>query len=63
MAANSSPIDVLCLAAGDARCDVKPVKGLKRRSLGDLDVLIDMRYCGICHTDIAICKVRARTRQ
>ena len=47
----STPIDVLCMACTDATCDFKPMK-FQRRPLGDKDVLIEMKYCGICHTDV-----------
>eukprot|EP00929_Paragymnodinium_shiwhaense_P021891 TRINITY_DN1414_c0_g2_i1.p1 TRINITY_DN1414_c0_g2~~TRINITY_DN1414_c0_g2_i1.p1 ORF type:complete len:426 (+),score=76.44 TRINITY_DN1414_c0_g2_i1:99-1376(+) len=45
------PIDAVCLQCEDASCDFKPV-AFKRRAIGDFDVLIDMKYCGICHTDL-----------
>eukprot|EP00435_Cladocopium_sp_Y103_P053857 s1161_g17.t1 len=31
----------------------EPMK-LKRRELNDLDVLIEMKYCGVCHSDLHI---------
>jgi uncharacterized zinc-type alcohol dehydrogenase-like protein len=42
---------VLCMATADGRCDFKPGR-FWRRPLGDHDILIDMKYCGICHTDL-----------
>lgn len=48
-------IDVLCIAAGDKTLDMKPVR-LQRRPLGDNDVLIDMKFCGICHSDLHIAR-------
>ena len=47
----SDPIDVLCMGCEDERCDFKPMR-LKRRPLKPNDVLIEMKYCGICHTDL-----------
>jgi uncharacterized zinc-type alcohol dehydrogenase-like protein len=44
-------MDVLCMACEDKNCDFKPTK-LQRRAMGDNDVVIDMKYCGICHTDL-----------
>ena len=44
-------IDVLCMACTSATCDFKPTK-LKRRALGKHDILIDMKYCGVCHSDL-----------
>jgi len=41
------------MAARDAGCDFKPMH-TQRRALGPHDVLIDMAYCGICHTDLHI---------
>ena len=49
--ARSKPVDVLCMAAADASCNFKP-RALQRRPVGAHDVLIDLRYCGICHTDL-----------
>ena len=45
------PIDTLCMACDDATCHFKPIK-LQRRPLSDTDVLIDMMYCGVCHSDL-----------
>ena len=45
------PVDVLCMACADGGCDFKPVQ-LQRRPLGDRDVLMDMVYCGVCHSDL-----------
>lgn len=38
-------------AASSPKSKLKPFS-LKRRDLGKQDVLIDIRYCGICHSDI-----------
>jgi D-arabinose 1-dehydrogenase-like Zn-dependent alcohol dehydrogenase len=46
-----TPIDVLCMACADKSCDFKPMR-LQRRPLGEYDVQIEMKYCGICHTDL-----------
>ena len=46
-----SPIDSLCLTCESASCDFS-VRPLQRRPLGDEDVLVDMRYCGVCHSDL-----------
>jgi hypothetical protein len=39
-AAAAAPIDVLCMATADGRCDFKPAT-FKRRAVGPRDVLID----------------------
>ena len=44
-------IPMLCMACTDPTCDFKPVR-LSRRSLGPRDVCIEMKFCGICHTDV-----------
>ena len=44
-------IDVLCMACDGPDCNHRPVM-LKRRAPGDDDVVIAMKYCGICHTDL-----------
>jgi uncharacterized zinc-type alcohol dehydrogenase-like protein len=46
-----APIDTLCLATEDARCAFKPMR-FQRRAVGRRDVLINMKYCGVCHTDV-----------
>eukprot|EP00927_Polykrikos_kofoidii_P051252 TRINITY_DN4503_c0_g1_i1.p1 TRINITY_DN4503_c0_g1~~TRINITY_DN4503_c0_g1_i1.p1 ORF type:complete len:407 (-),score=40.68 TRINITY_DN4503_c0_g1_i1:269-1489(-) len=45
------PIETLCMACDSGLCDFKP-KVLQRRAVDDHDVLIDMKYCGVCHTDL-----------
>lgn len=49
--ADKAPIDVLCMATADPSCDFKPAR-FQRRALGENDVLIEMKFCGICHTDL-----------
>lgn len=44
-------IDTLCMACTDEACDFKPV-WMQRRPLGDYDVVIQMMYCGVCHSDL-----------
>jgi uncharacterized zinc-type alcohol dehydrogenase-like protein len=46
----AQPIDVVCMATLDASCTFRPMR-LQRRALNPRDVLIDMRFCGLCHTD------------
>mmetsp|Transcript_2958 Transcript_2958/g.3380 ORF Transcript_2958/g.3380 Transcript_2958/m.3380 type:complete len:391 (-) Transcript_2958:175-1347(-) len=41
------------MACEDARCDFKPMR-MKRRPLGPQDIEIDMKYCGVCHSDLHI---------
>lgn len=48
--AASDPIDVLCIATGKV-IDLKPWRA-QRRALDAHDVLIDVHYCGICHSDL-----------
>ncbi|CAE8595105.1 unnamed protein product, partial [Polarella glacialis] len=47
----SAPIQILAMGCEDASCDFKPMR-MQRRPLGDHDILIDMKYCGVCHTDL-----------
>lgn len=49
------PIDVICMATDSASCDFKP-RRFQRRALGEYDVQIDMRFCGICHTDVHVAR-------
>jgi len=41
------------MGCSDECCDFKPIK-LKRRNIGDYDVQIEMKYCGVCHSDLHI---------
>jgi len=47
----AEPIDMICMVCDDNAATMKPVKA-KRRALGEYDVHFNMKYCGICHTDI-----------
>ena len=38
----------LCMACSDASCNFAATP-LKRRAPGPFDVVIDMKYCGVCH--------------
>lgn len=40
-----------CLACDDAKVAFT-VRSGTRRALGEYDIHIDMKYCGICHTDV-----------
>jgi len=46
------PVDTLCMGCTDTGCDFKPMK-LQRRPVGEYDILIDMKYCGVCHSDLS----------
>ena len=50
---SNQPIDVLCMACADANCSFKPIT-LQRRPLGEFDVQIEMKYSGVCHSDLHI---------
>ena len=41
----------LCMACSDETCDFKPLV-MQRRALGPNDILIDMKFCGVCHSDL-----------
>lgn len=45
------PIQTICMACDDARCDFKAME-LQRRPMGPEDVVIQMKYCGVCHSDL-----------
>ena len=45
------PVATLCMACDDESCDWKPLR-MQRRPLGEHDILIDMKYCGVCHSDL-----------
>ena len=49
----AAPTDTLCMAAADCTCNFAPLR-LKRRAMNPNDVVIDMRWCGVCHSDVHI---------
>lgn len=48
-------LDVLCLATATKAVDMKPWRA-QRRPVGESDILIDMKYCGVCHSDLHFVK-------
>lgn len=44
-------IDMVCMACDDNKVAFN-VMSAKRRALGEYDLHVEMKYCGICHTDI-----------
>ena len=48
---DGKPVDTLCMACTDTTCNFQPMQ-LQRRAVGANDVLIDMKYCGVCHSDL-----------
>jgi len=44
-------IEVLCMGCYDGKCDFQAIK-LRRRVMRDEDIEIDMKFCGVCHTDL-----------
>jgi uncharacterized zinc-type alcohol dehydrogenase-like protein len=53
MASSTEFVDVLCMSCSDDKCDFKATKK-QRRAPGDNDVTIDMRFCGVCHSDLSV---------
>jgi uncharacterized zinc-type alcohol dehydrogenase-like protein len=50
-AVGTGPFDVRAYGAGSADARFAPIQ-IQRRAVGPKDVLIDVLYCGICHSDI-----------
>lgn len=50
-ARTNEPIPFLCVACDDASCRFVPRRA-HRRPLGPRDILIELRYCGVCHSDV-----------
>ena len=48
---NKDSIEVLCMGCYDSKCDFRAIK-LHRRVMRDEEIEIDMKYCGVCHTDL-----------
>lgn len=51
MSQENQPVETYCMACSDKSCNFKPVKFF-RRPVGDEDIQIEMKYCGVCHTDL-----------
>ncbi len=49
--APEGPVPAKALGATDAKSPLKPLS-IQRRAVGPKDVLLDVLYCGICHSDI-----------
>lgn len=50
--ASSSPaMSDICLATRDARCCFEPMR-FSRHAPGEHDVTLDVKYCGVCHSDV-----------
>jgi len=48
-----APVQMLAMGCDDETCSFRAMQ-LQRRPVGDYDVLIDMKYCGVCHSDVHI---------
>jgi D-arabinose 1-dehydrogenase-like Zn-dependent alcohol dehydrogenase len=46
-------IEALCMACADQTCDFKPTR-LQRRAPSEFDVVVDIKFCGVCHSDVTI---------
>lgn len=51
--AGNGSVEVIGMACKDCNCDFKPYK-FRRRAMGDNDVLIEVHYCGVCHSDLHV---------
>ena len=49
MASAGTP--TVCMACSGPDCDFKPLE-TTRRAVGDFDVAVDMKFCGVCHSDL-----------
>ena len=48
---NDASIEVLCLACDSAAGDFT-VRSMRRRAPNPRDVVIEVKYCGVCHSDL-----------
>ena len=48
---NDASIEVLCLACDSAAGDFT-VRSMRRRAPNPRDVVIEVKYCGVCHSDV-----------
>lgn len=44
-------VEAQCVGCHDEQCDFKPIKVLRRKPL-PTDIVIEMKYCGVCHSDL-----------
>lgn len=51
-------IPTLCLATKDTRCRFEPMR-ITRHAPGDEDIVIDVKFCGVCHSDVHMAKNEA----
>ena len=52
--ATDSPIPCLALGTNNPKtCNFQPFR-IHRRPVGADDILIDLKFCGVCHTDIVV---------
>ena len=49
--ANDASVEVLCLACDSAAVDFT-VRSMRRRAPKPRDVVIEVKYCGVCHSDL-----------
>src|SRR5687767_6330204 len=49
--APTGPVETRAYGAASKTSPVRPL-AIKRRAVGPNDVLVDVHYCGICHSDI-----------
>ena len=50
-AASGAPLAARCMVADTTAC-VFTARTYARRAMGPHDVVLDMKYCGLCHTDV-----------
>jgi len=49
------PTPCICLATSDSRCRFKAIRA-ERHAPGPSDVVIDVKFCGVCHSDVHLAK-------
>mmetsp|Transcript_895 Transcript_895/g.3324 ORF Transcript_895/g.3324 Transcript_895/m.3324 type:complete len:426 (+) Transcript_895:41-1318(+) len=49
--ATMAEVSSICMGCRDAACAFVPLRML-RRAVGEHDVLVEMKYCGVCHSDL-----------
>lgn len=48
-------LECICLQSRSSRCVFEPVR-VARHQPGEHDVTIDVKFCGVCHSDVHVAK-------
>ena len=61
-ASSAAAIESLVMACDSSACNFK-AQTLHRRAPGDHDILVDVKYCGVCHSDLHTAAAHLKVRK